>query len=116
MSQLEFGRKGKQKKPKQGSTLWGSIVSLLSAANQGQLRDVLVDEVNGDGVYSFALGVAIHNAQSDSSLQVKVRDLDVGGDDILPPVVLHSGCGLSGVSTCVQDKLNKLVNKEKVVR
>lgn len=85
--------------------MWGSIVSLLSAANQRQLRDVLVDEVKGDGVYSIALGVAINNAQSDSGLQVKVRDLDVGGEDILPPVVLHSGCGC-GVSTCVQDKLN----------
>ena len=66
---------------------------LLGTGNQGQLRDVLVDQVKGDCVSS--LGVGFNNAHPESSLQVVVRDLEVSSEDILVPVVLHSCCGLT---------------------
>lgn len=73
---------------------------LLGTANQGELRDVLVYNVNRDGVSSLALGFSINNTQPESSLHIVVRDLDVSSDDILPPVIFHDGSGLSGLCAC----------------
>lgn len=72
---------------------------LLGTANQGELRDVLVNKVKRDGVSSFALGVPINNAQSESSLHIIVRDLEVGCDDILPSVIFHDCSGFCGFCT-----------------
>ena len=68
---------------------------LLGTANQGELRDVLVDQVKGDCVSSIALGVGINDTHPESSLQVVVRDLEVSSEDVLVPVVLHSCRGLA---------------------
>lgn len=67
---------------------------LLGAANQRQLRDVLVGDVDGDG-----LSIGLCETNPDSSLHIIVRDLDVGGQDVPVPVVFHGGSGLSGFST-----------------
>ena len=76
------------------------VDSLLGTANQGELRDVLVNKVKRDGVSSLALGVSINNAQSQSSLNIVVGDLDVSGDDVPPSVVFHDGSGFSRLCTC----------------
>lgn len=76
------------------------VVLLLGAAHQGQLRDVLVHKVKRDGVSSFALGVSINHAQSDSSFHVIVRDVDVSCDNVLLSVVLYDSPGFSGIYTC----------------
>lgn len=72
---------------------------LLGTANQGELRDVLVDKVKRDGVSSSALGVSVNNAQPDSSLHIVVRDLNVRCDDILLSVIFHDCSGFSGFHT-----------------
>lgn len=69
---------------------------LLGAANQRQLRDVLVGDVNGDGL---SIGCAVGEINPDSCLHIVVGDLDVCGQDVPVPVVLHGGGGLSGIST-----------------
>lgn len=73
---------------------------LLGTANQGELRDVLVNKVKRDRVSSLALGVSINNTQPKSSLNIVVRDLNVGGDDIPPSVVFHDGSSFSRLCTC----------------
>ncbi len=73
---------------------------LLGTANQRELRDVLVYKVKRDGVSSLALGASINNTQSESSLHIVVGDLDVGCDDILPPVIFNDCCGFSWICTC----------------
>lgn len=79
---------------------------LLGTANQRELRDVLVDEVQRDGVSSFALGVSIDNTHSEAGLHIVVRDLNISGDDVLPSVVLQHCSGFSGLSACGCNRLN----------
>lgn len=73
---------------------------LLGPANQGELRDVLVNKVKRDGVSSFALGVPVNNTQSESSLYIVVGDLEVSCDDILLSVIFHDCSGFCGLHTC----------------
>lgn len=69
---------------------------LLGTANQRELGHVLVGNLKGDGL---ALGWAVGHANLDSSLNINVRYLDLGGEDIPVSVVFHGGCGLSSLST-----------------
>ena len=71
-------------------------VNLLGTTNQRQLGNVLVGDFDGDGL---ALGAAVSEAHPDSSLHITVRNLDIGGENVLVPVVLYCGCGLSGFRT-----------------
>lgn len=72
---------------------------LLGAANQGELWDVPVGKVQGDGVSSFALGAFIDDAQPESSIHIKVWDLEVSGDEVPLPVVSHDGSRFGGLLT-----------------
>ena len=73
-----------------------AYVNLLGATNQRPLGNILVGDFDGNGL---ALGAAVSEAHPDSSLHIIVRNLDIGGEDVLVPVVLHCGCGLSGFGT-----------------
>ena len=66
---------------------------LLGSGKQGELWDILVDEVEGDAVSFFALSAAVSDTQPESSLHIIIGNLDVSGQDILPPVELHSCSG-----------------------
>lgn len=60
------------------------LVDLLGTANQRELWDVLVGDLEGNG---FASAIAVGHANLDTGLDIKVRDLDLGGEDIPVPVV-----------------------------
>lgn len=77
------------------------MLFLLGTADQGELGDVLVHKVQGDGVGSSAPGVSINQTQPHAGFHIVVWDLEVGGDDVPPPVVFHDGSGLGGGSTWV---------------
>lgn len=54
-------------------------------ANQRNLRDVLVGDLNHD---PLSTGAIISDAKSNSSLDVKIRYLDISGENMCVPVVL----------------------------
>lgn len=68
----------------------------LGPANQRKLWHILVGDLNGD---RLSFGTAVSHANLDTGLNIKIRYLDLGGEDIPVPVVLHGGCSLSRLST-----------------
>lgn len=73
-----------------------SRVDSLGTANQRELGHILVGDLQGDG---FAFGTAVGHANLHAGLNVKVRYLNLGGEDIPVPVVLHGGGGLARLRT-----------------
>lgn len=80
------------------------LLFLLGTADHGELGDVLVHQVQRDGVGSSALGVPIDDTQPDAGLNVVVGDLDVSCDDVPPSVVFHDCSGFAGLSAWEQPK------------
>lgn len=72
------------------------FVDSLGTANKRELWHILVGDLDGNG---FAFGTAVGHANLNTSLNIKVRYLDLGGEDIPVPVVLHGGCSLGRLST-----------------
>lgn len=68
----------------------------LGTTNQRQLLHVLVGELEEDG---FALRAAVCRSHFKACLKIDVRYLDLSGENIPVPVVLHGGCGLRGLFT-----------------
>lgn len=73
-----------------------SVFDSLGTANQRELRHILVGDLDGNG---FSFGTAVGHANLNAGLNIKVRYLDLGGEDIPVPVVFHGGCSLSRLST-----------------
>lgn len=71
---------------------------ILHQANQRCLRDVLIDEVNLDGMCAFALSARVSSTDSNPSFDVIVRDLEFSRNSIFLPVEHDLGCGLKGCS------------------
>lgn len=73
----------------------GGVYS-LGTASQRQLGHVLVGDLKDNG---FAFAAAVGHANLNASLNIKVRYLDLGGEDIPVPVIFHGGCSLGRLST-----------------
>lgn len=68
----------------------------LGAAGQRELGHVFVGDLQSQG---FSSGAAVSQADLDSSLDVDVWDVDLGGEHISVPVVFHCHCCLYGFGT-----------------
>lgn len=84
-----------------------SLFYSLGTANQRELGHVLAGDLEDNGL---AFGNAVSHANLNTGLNIKVRYLDLGGEDILVPVVLHSGCGLGWLRTYSNQKYNLITN------
>lgn len=71
-------------------------MDLLGTPNKGQLRDVVIADINSDLLSS---GLAVSHANLDACLHIVVRDLNAGGENVPVPVVLNGSSGLDGLSS-----------------